>query len=161
MSHFENVLGAYQEKNTSTEIIQNCVCNIEDIPALAKEMAAKLLPGTWLLLDADLGAGKTTLVNEICLSLGSKEESGSPTFSISNVLNLPIPSESGIEKIIHIDLYRIARGAELPFLGIENEFLPASTLLIMEWPYQVDEDDWDDFFTLTACLSHLFLCFSA
>src|SRR5665647_498102 len=56
--------------------------------------------------SGDLGAGKTTFINALCVELGVKEAVTSPTYSI-------IQQYAAGEKIIyHIDLYRIKNKEE-------------------------------------------------
>lgn len=75
-------------------------------------------------LQGDLGAGKTTLMQEICRQLGVLDDVVSPTFSIVNVY-----SEG---KIYHMDLYRIDEVSELDdidFDGIVHE----GDFVVVEW----------------------------
>lgn len=63
---------------------------------------AKLLPnGSTVLLDGDLGAGKTTLVRAIAKGLNIKEVVQSPTFNIMKIYL------KGDRPLIHIDAYRL------------------------------------------------------
>ncbi len=80
-----------------------------------------------VLLQADMGAGKTTLVKAICHFLGIKHAASSPTFSLVNEY------EWGEKKIYHFDLYRIKDVEELYDIGFE-EYLDSGYLCLIEWP---------------------------
>jgi tRNA threonylcarbamoyladenosine biosynthesis protein TsaE len=119
-----------------------------EIPELAKIICAKLEPGDWLFLDGDLGSGKTAFTKELSIFLGANEFSTSPTFSILNseILNpLKGIKNSKILKLIHLDLYRLKNGKELIYLGLD------SSICVFEWPYNVEEEDFDSLFNVTKC----------
>lgn len=78
--------------------------------------------------DAAMGAGKTTLINEVCRQLGVKEQTSSPTYSIVNEY---IGEEN--QSIFHFDLYRINDERELLDIGM-LEILDSNTLCFIEWP---------------------------
>ena len=69
---------------------------------LGKSLGSSLTPGDIILLNGDLGAGKTHLTQGICRGVGLDEDSyiRSPTFTLINEYQAKIP-------IYHIDLYRI------------------------------------------------------
>lgn len=80
------------------ELILN---NLNDTNEFGLKLA-KLLPnGSTVLLDGDLGAGKTTLVRAIAKGLNIKEVVQSPTFNIMKIYL------KGDRPIIHIDAYRL------------------------------------------------------
>lgn len=74
-----------------------------------------------------MGAGKTTVIGELCRILGTSNETSSPTFSIVN----EYLSDNG--PIYHFDLYRIEDEEELFDLGLE-EYLHSGYLCLVEWP---------------------------
>ncbi|MDO9001124.1 MAG: tRNA (adenosine(37)-N6)-threonylcarbamoyltransferase complex ATPase subunit type 1 TsaE [Bacteroidota bacterium] len=84
-----------------------------------------------ILFDAPMGAGKTTLIKEICLALGSTDSFSSPTYSIINEYHYP----EG--KIFHFDLYRLKNVEELLDLGIE-EYLDSYNYCFFEWPELIE-----------------------
>ena len=80
------------------ELILN---NLNDTNEFGLKLA-KLLPnGSTVLLDGDLGAGKTTLVRAIAKGLNIKEVVQSPTFNIMKIYL------KGDRPLIHIDAYRL------------------------------------------------------
>lgn len=80
-----------------------------------------------ITLEGDLGAGKTTLVREICRQCGVKDTVGSPTFSIVN----EYLSSDGV--IYHIDLYRLVDEEEAYRAGLEDQLFSGARCLV-EWP---------------------------
>jgi len=94
--------------------------------ALAAKIADTLSGGEVLLLNGELGAGKTTFTKGLAKALGVKEEVSSPTFTILNVY------ESGRLKLNHLDMYRIENPDELAELGIE-ESIGEDGVTVIEW----------------------------
>lgn len=81
----------------------------------------------------DMGAGKTTFINEICRALGvDSDDTASPTFALINEYR----SDTTAELIYHFDFYRIEDLDEALELGIEDYFDSGSICLI-EWPERI------------------------
>lgn len=102
------------------------IANIDETYALASEIANELEGGEVILLEGDLGAGKTTFTKGLAKALGVNEEVTSPTFTILNVY------EDGRLKLNHLDMYRVESADELAELGIEDCFDDESVTVI-EW----------------------------
>ncbi len=81
-----------------------------------------------VLLFGELGSGKTTLVQQLCKSLGVVENVSSPTFSIIQEYHSP-----AIGLIYHMDLYRLQSKEELGQIGFA-EYLDSGHLCLIEWP---------------------------
>ena len=81
-----------------------------------------------VLIEGELGAGKTTLVKVLCQSLGVMEPVSSPTFSIVQEYSSP---SRGI--IYHMDFYRLSLPQDLGKIGI-TEYLDSGNLCFIEWP---------------------------
>jgi tRNA threonylcarbamoyladenosine biosynthesis protein TsaE len=81
-----------------------------------------------LLFHGEMGAGKTTLIKEICKELGSDDSISSPTFSIVNEY-ITLNNDT----IYHFDFYRINSIEEAYNIGIEDYFYTDAWCLI-EWP---------------------------
>jgi tRNA threonylcarbamoyladenosine biosynthesis protein TsaE len=89
------------------------------------------VPTPWFVaLAGDLGAGKTTLVQEFARKLGVVEPVTSPTFILARQYVVEHPQ---IESLVHIDLYRIESEVELQPLRF-SELLREKVLLCVEWP---------------------------
>jgi tRNA threonylcarbamoyladenosine biosynthesis protein TsaE len=95
---------------------------------LGRAMAASLSsrPGFALLLEGDLGAGKTTLVRGLVGALPGAHaaEVASPSFTICNLY----PTEPAIA---HYDLYRLE--GQAPGDDLLDDLETVDTLVIVEW----------------------------
>jgi len=108
--------------------------DLEQIHQVAKEllMMKNDLPSIWLF-RGQMGAGKTTLIKEICLQMGVRHSVQSPTFSLINEYE----TEQG-ETLYHFDLYRLKNTQEAIEIGIE-EYLDSGNICLIEWPEQAEE----------------------
>ena len=95
--------------------------------ALGEKLARRLQPGDVLLLEGDLGAGKSELTRGIARGLGVAETVTSPSFTILNVY------ESGRCPLYHFDWYRLESSEELYELGMD-EYLGGDGIAVVEWP---------------------------
>ena len=73
----------------------------EKTKQLATDFAKRLKPGDLVVLNGDLGAGKTTFTRYTFEALGAKGVVNSPTFAIMKVY------ESPVAELYHFDTYRI------------------------------------------------------
>lgn len=103
---------------------------------LGRNLAQSLPPGSVILLEGDLGSGKTTLVQGLGEGLGIKDAIVSPTFTLINEY------PEGRIPLYHLDLYRL-EPPEVEALNLESywegiEFTPG--IVAIEWaerlPYQ-------------------------
>lgn len=81
----------------------------------------------------DMGAGKTTLIAEICRLLGADDDFGSPTFSIINEY-----TDANGNPIYHFDFYRLSSPEEAIDMGAE-EYFYSGDLCLMEWPERIGD----------------------
>lgn len=103
-----------------------------DLQSVARDLLAFAGDNRIFLFYAPMGAGKTTLIKELCTQLGSADSFSSPTYSIINEYKGP----SG--KIFHFDLYRLKSQDELFDLGVE-ELLDGRQYCFFEWPELVED----------------------
>ena len=108
---------------------------IDQLPKIAENLLKEIGDRKKIVLEGDLGAGKTTLVKVLCKQLGVEEVVTSPTFSIINEYQV-----SANERVYHLDLYRIKNLDEAINLGIED-YLYDSSYCFIEWP-EVIEPLW-------------------
>lgn len=102
---------------------------IEDLNTVDAVLAGYIKAGySIFLLEGDLGAGKTTLVQSMCAFLGVEEAVTSPTFSLVNEYQSPSQGT-----IYHMDLYRLEKEEDLVQIGLE-EYLDSGNLCFIEWP---------------------------
>ncbi|MEY4066369.1 MAG: hypothetical protein RIR26_2577 [Pseudomonadota bacterium] len=120
-----------------------------DVFEFARFVAQNLHPSDWILLEGDLGAGKTFFVSELLRAMGREGGAESPTFPIVNVIQMQ-NVYNGISKICHLDLYRLKASDELLQLGLELEVTNQS-LVLLEWPENLTSDGWEKFFAWTRC----------
>lgn len=92
---------------------------------IATKFSKVLLPGDIVLLNGDLGSGKTYFVKSICSQFGIDSVS-SPTFSIVNEYH------NG-RKITHFDFYRIKKIEELYDIGFEDYIMNQEAIIFIEW----------------------------
>lgn len=90
---------------------------------------------TVILLDGDLGAGKTTFTKGLAVGLGVEDIVNSPTFTIAK-------SYSGRLDLNHLDVYRL-EGLDEDF-GIE-EYLGDNEVLVVEWSKFIDKDIFSEY----------------
>ena len=95
---------------------------------VAHDIIKHLTDSKIILFYGEMGAGKTTLIKEICRQLGVTDTMSSPTFSIVNQYHT---SDNKI--IYHFDLYRIKNTEECLDLGME-EYLFSGNYCFIEWP---------------------------
>lgn len=94
--------------------------------ALGAEMARTLRPGDVVLVQGELGAGKTTFVRGACRALGVSVPVTSPTFTIGQRYPGAVP-------VSHVDLYRVASlDDEDP--GLLDDYVRPDTVAFIEWP---------------------------
>jgi len=80
------------------------------------------------ILKGNLGAGKTTLVQEVCRLIDSEDVVTSPTFSLIN----PYLTKKG--PVFHMDMYRINNAEEAVDFGIEEYLWAKDQYCFIEWP---------------------------
>ncbi len=100
--------------------------SVTETYAIAKTLADKLCGGEVILLNGDLGAGKTTFTKGLAEALGIKKTVSSPTFTIIKEYG------GGRLFLYHIDMYRIENCGELEELGIEDVFCN-DAVTVIEW----------------------------
>lgn len=100
----------------------------ESTEALAHQLVEALpaVPKGWLiLLEGELGSGKSTFARAMLRDYGHEGPVPSPTFTLVEPYNFPDFNA------YHIDLYRVADGGELEFLGWSDL---DGGLRLIEWP---------------------------
>lgn len=107
--------------------------------AFGRRIASALQIGDVVALSGGLGAGKTTLARSIIEALGHEGEVPSPTFTILETYDLPLP-------LVHADFYRLDDPREAEELGLDD--YREGAVLIAEWP-----ENAGGFSKEAACLS--------
>jgi len=103
------------------------IASATEMHELGASIGAQLRAGDLILLNGDLGAGKTVLVQGIAQALGI-EGVTSPTFVISKVYQAPVP-------LIHVDVYRLLDSGKaalfLDDLDLDSD--RENSITVIEW----------------------------
>lgn len=86
-------------------------------------------------LKGNLGAGKTTFVQEAGKVLGVKEQITSPTFVIAQSYET---THSVFKRLVHMDAYRLS-GEEKDTIGFSEYMNDPESLILVEWPENLPE----------------------
>lgn len=98
---------------------------------LGRRLAAMLRPGDVILLQGELGAGKTCFSQGIGAGLKVREPVKSSSFVLVN-------EYSGLLHVYHADLFRLEDPREVFELGLEEN--AADGLLLVEWPDRAPQE---------------------
>jgi tRNA threonylcarbamoyladenosine biosynthesis protein TsaE len=109
---------------------RHCSSSPSQTESLGAELAVALRPGDAVLLEGDLGAGKTTFVRGACRALGVTGPVTSPTFTIGQRYSSSPP-------VAHVDLFRLDHldGEDPELLA---DYLRPDTIAFVEWPRDLD-----------------------
>lgn len=114
--------------------------NLKDLDAFAREFAAGLEGGTVIGLVGDLGAGKTAFTQRVAKALGVRAAVKSPTFILMQVFGAGAAAKKrGVERLCHVDAYRLKDTAELEAIGFEEYARDPRTVCLVEWADRVPE----------------------
>lgn len=98
----------------------------EETFSAARYVAEKCIGNEVILLNGDLGAGKTTFTKGLAKALGIQKTVKSPTFTLMKTY------QGGRLTLYHFDLYRIEKEEELEELGF-TDYLNAGGVCVIEW----------------------------
>ncbi len=104
------------------------ICSINDTNKLSSEVAKIAKEGTILLLNGELGSGKTQFVRFLGNHLNVLDSISSPTFLMLNIYE----SDKNF-KIYHFDFYRVNSIEELEQIGFFEILNQRKDLIIVEW----------------------------
>jgi tRNA threonylcarbamoyladenosine biosynthesis protein TsaE len=96
----------------------------EATEAAAARLARHVRRGDLLLLEGEMGAGKTTFVRGLARGLDVAGDVMSPTFQLVRVYRGPL-------QLAHVDLYRLSDAAEVADLGLDE--LLEEGAVVVEW----------------------------
>ncbi|MFW5986444.1 MAG: tRNA (adenosine(37)-N6)-threonylcarbamoyltransferase complex ATPase subunit type 1 TsaE [Halanaerobiales bacterium] len=99
---------------------------VQDTERFGRKIGEMVEPGQIILLDGELGAGKTLMAQGICEGLSVDEDVTSPTYRLINEYEGDLP-------VYHMDLYRLEDVEEVYQLGFE-EYIERNGVVIVEWP---------------------------
>lgn len=106
--------------------------SVDTTKELGYQFASKLKKGDTIVLNGDLGSGKTIFVSGFLKFYGKEQEASSPTFTIVNEHNLTKDLN-----LYHFDVYRLESSDE--FLAIGGDEYFSQGITIMEWGEKIKE----------------------
>jgi tRNA threonylcarbamoyladenosine biosynthesis protein TsaE len=93
--------------------------------ALAQRIGGLLRAGDVVVLEGELGTGKTVFAKGIAVALGITEPVVSPTFTVVREYDAPLP-------MVHVDVYRLDHLQELHDLGFDD-LVGSDAVTVVEW----------------------------
>ncbi|TVR43720.1 MAG: tRNA (adenosine(37)-N6)-threonylcarbamoyltransferase complex ATPase subunit type 1 TsaE [Planctomycetota bacterium] len=107
------------------------LANLAGTAAFAQLIAPQLQADDWLLLEGEMGSGKTTLVRHLVAALGGNADAvSSPSYALMNAYVARLP-------VWHVDAWRLHDDEGFAALGLDD--LAAGGLVIVEWPSRIPE----------------------
>jgi tRNA threonylcarbamoyladenosine biosynthesis protein TsaE len=110
--------------------VQIIIESITSLPQAAAAILTQAAKQKVFLFYGEMGAGKTTLIKELCRQLGVQEQASSPTFSIVNEY------QGAGGKVYHFDFYRLKNQTEALDMGYE-EYFYSGDYCFVEWPEKI------------------------
>lgn len=111
---------------------------LQDLPALAKATIGRLprdkVSASVVVLQGDLGAGKTTFVQALGEELGVQSIIQSPTYVLMRSYSTSHPR---FKTLVHIDAYRLEKPEEFAALKPDQFLNNPNNVVCIEWPEKV------------------------
>ena len=108
----------------------NIVFSLDQIQETAEQIIAQK-PKKIILFNGEMGVGKTTLIKQLCKSLGVEDATSSPTFSLVNEY---YTSDNKI--VYHFDFYRLNKETEALDMGVDD-YLYSGNWCFIEWSEKI------------------------
>lgn len=108
----------------------NIIFSLDQIQEVAEQILASN-PKKIILFNGEMGVGKTTLIKQLCKSLGVESATSSPTFSLVNEY-----STSNNEIVYHFDFYRLNKETEALDMGVDD-YLYSGNWCFIEWSEKI------------------------
>jgi len=108
----------------------NIVFSLDQIKETAEQILASN-PKKIILFNGEMGVGKTTLIKQLCKSLGVQDATSSPTFSLVNEY---YTSDNQI--VYHFDFYRLNKETEALDMGVDD-YLYSGNWCFIEWSEKI------------------------
>ncbi|WP_264537603.1 tRNA (adenosine(37)-N6)-threonylcarbamoyltransferase complex ATPase subunit type 1 TsaE [Flavobacterium sp. N1736] len=109
----------------------NIVFSLDQIQEVAEQILVQN-PKKIILFNGEMGVGKTTLIKQLCKSLGVKDATSSPTFSLVNEY-----FTSQNEIVYHFDFYRLNKETEALDMGVDD-YLYSENWCFIEWSEKIE-----------------------
>lgn len=108
----------------------NIVFSLDQIKEVAEQILAQN-PKKIILFNGEMGVGKTTLIKQLCKSLGVQDATSSPTFSLVNEYYT-----SNNQIVYHFDFYRLNKETEALDMGVDD-YLYSGNWCFIEWSEKI------------------------
>lgn len=118
----------------------------EELSEVAEQLISQFSKVDVWVFEGEMGAGKTTLIKEICSQLGVEDGMSSPTFSIINEY-----LTRDAKDIYHFDCYRMKNLEEALNIGMEDYFFSGNKCMV-EWPSVITSLLPDDYLEISIKL---------
>jgi tRNA threonylcarbamoyladenosine biosynthesis protein TsaE len=105
---------------------------LESLSSVAAELVKLLSKPSFVAIQGEMGAGKTTFVQALLRELGIDHPDGSPTYAIVH----EYVTKPGT-KAFHLDCYRIENERDLAQLGLD-ELFEENAYFFVEWPDKIE-----------------------
>lgn len=115
-------------------VLEIKINSLDDLEMAAYKFMTEMNDFTVFAFYGQMGAGKTTFINELCRQLGVETDAtNSPSFAIINEYR----SDTTAELIYHFDCYRLENEQEAVDIGTEDYF-DSGALCLIEWPERIE-----------------------
>lgn len=108
----------------------NIVFSLDQIQEVAEQIIAQN-PKKIILFNGEMGVGKTTIIKQLCKSLGVRDATSSPTFSLVNEYHT-----FDNQHVYHFDFYRINKESEALDMGVDD-YLYSGNWCFIEWSEKI------------------------
>jgi len=104
--------------------------SIEQLTEVAQQILNQN-PNKVILFNGEMGVGKTTLIKQLCKTLGVNDATSSPTFSLVNEYQ----TETN-QTVYHFDFYRLNKETEALDMGVDD-YLYSGNWCFIEWSEKI------------------------
>lgn len=108
----------------------NIIFSLEQLEAVAQQIIIKK-PKKVILFHGEMGVGKTTLIKQLCKTLGITDATSSPTFSLVNEYQI-----NDNLQVYHFDFYRLNTEVEALDMGVDD-YLYSGNWCFIEWAEKI------------------------
>jgi len=108
----------------------NIIFSIDQLEEVAQKIIANK-PKKVILFHGEMGVGKTTLIKQLCKTLGVSGATSSPTFSLVNEYEA-----DDNQLVYHFDFYRLNKEEEALDMGVDD-YLYSGNWCFIEWAEKI------------------------
>nr|WP_294779240.1 tRNA (adenosine(37)-N6)-threonylcarbamoyltransferase complex ATPase subunit type 1 TsaE [uncultured Flavobacterium sp.] len=123
----------------------NIVFSLDQIKEVAQQIIASN-PKKIILFNGEMGVGKTTLIKQLCKTLGVEDATSSPTFSLVNEYQT-----ANNQTVYHFDFYRLNKETEALDMGVDD-YLYSGNWCFIEWSEKIANLLPDEYSTINIAL---------